>query len=303
MQALWMVLAAFLFASMGVCVKIASAHFNAAELVFYRGLIGMAILWALSRSQHITLATRYPGMHAWRSLVGVASLGAWFYAIAHLPLATAMTLNYMSSVWIAAFLVGGALLAWRPSAAAPRPVLQGPLVLTVLTGFAGVVLMLRPSIEQNQMFAGLIGLMSGLTAAFAYMQVVALSRIGEPESRTVFYFALGSAVAGGGAMLFTGLSAWPGWTALWLLPIGVLAAGGQLCMTRAYASAKTQRGTLVVANLQYSGIVFAALYSVLLFGDQIPPLGWLGMALIVGSGIVATILRARAAPGTPAEEH
>lgn len=74
-------------------------------------------------------------------------------------------------------------------------------------------------------------------------------------------------------------------------------------MTKAYASAKTQRGTLVVANLQYSGIVFAAVYSVLLFGDKIPPIGWFGMALIVGSGIVATILRARAAPGAPAEEH
>jgi drug/metabolite transporter (DMT)-like permease len=97
-------------------------------------------------------------------------------------------------------------------------------------------------------------------------------------------------------MLLTGMSAWPGWPALWLLPIGVLAAGGQLCMTRAYASAKTQRGTLVVANLQYSGIVFAAIYSVVLFGDQIPPMGWVGMALIVGSGIVATVLRARAAP-------
>jgi drug/metabolite transporter (DMT)-like permease len=176
-------------------------------------------------------------------------------------------------------------------------------VLTVLVGFIGVVLMLRPSLDQNQAFAGLIGLMSGLTAAFAYMQVVALSRIGEPESRTVFYFAVGSAVAGGGALLFTGTSPWPGWQALWLLPIGVLAAGGQLCMTKAYASAKTQRGTLVVANLQYSGIVFAGLYSVLLFGDKIPPIGWIGMALIVGSGIVATILRARAAPGAPAEEH
>jgi drug/metabolite transporter (DMT)-like permease len=303
MQALWMVLAAFLFASMGVCVKIASDFFNSAELVCYRGLIGMAILWLLARSQKVTLATQYPGMHAWRSLVGVASLGAWFYAIAHLPLATAMTLNYMSSVWIAAFLVGGTLLAWRPSAASPRPALQGPLILTVLTGFVGVVLMLRPSLDQNQAFAGMIGLMSGLTAAFAYMQVVALSRLGEPESRTVFYFAVGSAVAGGGAMLFTGMSDWPGWQALWLLPIGVLAAGGQLCMTKAYASAKTQRGTLVVANLQYSGIVFAAVYSVLLFGDKIPPIGWFGMALIVGSGIVATILRARAAPGAPAEEH
>ena len=303
MQALWMVLAAFLFASMGVCVKIASAHFNAAELVCYRGLIGIVILWLLARSPRVALVTRYPRMHAWRSLVGVASLGAWFYAIAHLPLATAMTLNYMSSVWIAAFLVGGTLLAWRPSAASPRPAFQGPLVLTVLTGFVGVVMVLRPSLDQNQAFAGLIGLMSGMTAAFAYMQVVALSRLGEPESRTVFYFAVGSAVAGGLALLLTGTTAWPGWPALWLLPIGVLAAGGQLCMTRAYASAKTQRGTLVVADLQYSGIVFAAIYSVALFDDQIPPMGWVGMALIVGSGIVATVLRARAAPGTPAEEH
>ena len=303
MQALWMVLAAFLFASMGVCVKIASGFFNSAELVFYRGLIGIAILWLLARSQRVTLATAYPGMHAWRSLVGVASLGAWFYAIAHLPLATAMTLNYMSSVWIAAFLVGGTLLAWRPSATSPRPALQGTLIVTVLTGFAGVVMMLRPSLDQNQGFAGMIGLMSGMTAAFAYMQVVALSRLGEPESRTVFYFAVGSAVAGGGALLFTGTSVWPGWQALWLLPIGILAAGGQLCMTRAYASAKTQRGTLVVANLQYSGIVFAAAYSVVLFGDQLPPIAWAGMALIVGSGIAATVLRARAAPGTPAEEH
>ena len=303
MQALWMVLAAFIFASMGVCVKMASAHFNAAELVFYRGLIGIAILWMLARSQQITLATRYPGMHAWRSLVGVASLGAWFYAIGKLPLATAMTLNYMSSVWIAAFLVGGALMAWRPTAATPRPAFQGSLVLTVLTGFVGVVLMLRPSLDQNQAFAGLVGLLSGMTAAFAYMQVVALSRLGEPESRTVFYFAVGSAVAGGVAMVFTGTSAWPGWPALWLLPIGVLAAAGQLCMTRAYSTAKTSRGTLVVANLQYSGIVFAAIYSVVLFNDQIPPIGWLGMVLIVGSGIVATVLRARAAPDIPAEEH
>lgn len=303
MQALWMVLAAFLFATMGVCVKIASAFFNSAELVCYRGLIGIAILWLLARSQKVTLATQYPGMHAWRSLVGVTSLSAWFFAIAHLPLATAMTLNYMSSVWIAAFLIGGTLLAWRPSPATPRPALQGTLVLTVLAGFAGVVMMLRPSLDQNQAFAGLIGLMSGMTAAFAYMQVVALSRLGEPESRTVFYFAVGSAVAGGVALLFTSTSVWPGWQALWLLPIGVLAAGGQLCMTKAYSSAKTPRGTLVVANLQYSGIVFAAVYSVLLFGDKIPPIGWLGMALIVSSGIVATVLRSRAAPGTPAEEH
>ncbi|MBV8618135.1 MAG: EamA family transporter, partial [Curvibacter sp.] len=196
MQAMWMVVAAFFFATMGVFVKLASDHFNAAELVFYRGLIGIVFMGGLARFQGIALGTRYPGMHAWRSMVGVTSLGAWFYAIAHLPLATAMTLNYMSSVWVAAFLIGGALLTWRPSDADARPMLQGPLVLTVLAGFVGVMMMLRPSLAHEQMFAALVGLLSGMSAAFAYMQVVALSRIGEPETRTVFYFAVGSAVAG-----------------------------------------------------------------------------------------------------------
>src|SRR4030095_11518811 len=196
MQALWMVLAALIFATMGVCVKIASAWFSSAELVFYRGLVGIVLLWLLARSRGVSLATRYPGMHAWRSLIGVISLGAWFSALGRMPLVTAMTLHYMSSVWIAAFLVGGALLAWVPmpgrDGSVPRPPLQGPLVLTVLVGFGGVVLMLKPTVGDNQAFAGLMGLLSGLTAAFAYMQVVALSRIGEPEARTVFYFALGS---------------------------------------------------------------------------------------------------------------
>ena len=295
MQALWMVLAAFFFASMAVCVKIASDWFNSAELIFYRGLLGMLFMWLLARSRGVALATAYPVMHAWRSLVGVISLGAWFYAIAYLPLVTAMTLNYMSSVWIAAFLVGGALVTWTPGV----PSRQGPLVLTVLAGFAGVVMMLRPTIEQNQMFAGLVGLLSGLTAAFAYMHVMALGKLGEPGLRTVFYFAVGSAAAGALGMLATGISPWDWNHALWLLPVGVLASLGQLCMTHAYSHG----ATLVVANLQYSGIVFGAMYSVLLFGDRIPPMGWAGMALIVASGIAATVLRMRAAPNAPAEEH
>ncbi len=310
MQALWMVLGALLFATMGVCVKIASAWFSSAELVFYRGLIGIVFLWLIARQRGVTLATRYPGMHAWRSLIGVVSLGAWFYAIAYMPLATAMTLNYMSSVWIAAFLVGGTLLAWVPvpgrDGRAQRPPLHGALVLTVLAGFAGVVLMLKPSVEGSQGFAGLLGLLSGLTAAFAYMQVVALSRIGEPEARTVFYFAVGAAVAGGLGTLMGPSTPYSEWTwahAAWLFPVGVLAALGQLCMTRAYATAKTQSGTLVVANLQYSGIVFAALYSVLLFDDHIDASGWAGMGLIVASGIAATVLRQRSLPKAPAEEH
>jgi S-adenosylmethionine uptake transporter len=297
MQALWMLLASFAFASMAVCVKIASAWFNASELVFWRGLLGMFFIWLFARQQKESLRTAHGAAHAWRSLVGVLSLGAWFYAIAGLPLATAMTLNYLSSVWIAAFLLGGALLAWTPGQGSPLR--QGPVAAAVLAGFAGVVLMLRPTIDQDQLFAGLVGLLSGLASAFAYLQVMALGKLGEPESRTVFYFALGSAVAGALGMLVTGVSPWDWAHAAWLLPVGLLASLGQWCMTRAYSHG----ATLVVASLQYSGIVFGAFYSVVLFDDAITPMGWLGMGLIVASGVAATVLRERAAPNAPAEEH
>ncbi len=302
-----MVLSAFLFATMGVCVKYASASFSSAELVFWRGAVGVVFVGVLARRQGVSLATRYPGMHLWRSVIGTISLGAWFYAIAHIPLATAMTLNYMSSIWIATFLVGGALLAWVPmpgrDGRITLPPLMGVLAGTVVLGFVGVVLVLKPDVNQSQGFAALMGLMSGLTAAFAYLQVIALSRIGEPETRTVFYFALGAALMGGLWMLVSGLSPWNWLQALWLLPIGVLAALGQLAMTRAYALATTQAGTLVVANLQYTGIVFASIFSVLLFGDAIDWLGAAGMALIIASGVAATVLLQRSVPRAPAEEH
>ena len=295
-----MVLSALVFSTMAVCVKVAAAYFNNAELVFYRGLIGVVFLAIFARLRGTSLATKVLPMHIWRSVVGVMALSTWFYAIAHLPLATAMTLNYMSSVWIATFLVGGTLMFSKAGQRIPS---QGPLVLTILTSFVGVVMLLRPTMGQDKSFAGMVGLLSGLGAAFAYMQVMVLARTGEPETRTVFYFAVGTAVAGALGMAVVGVSPWAWQQGLWLLPIGLLASLGQLCMTKAYSMSTNHGGTLMVANLQYSGIVFSAIFSLLLFGDHIPLIGWAGMALIISSAIAATALRARAAPNAPAEDH
>ncbi len=298
MQALWMLLGAFFFATMAVCLKFASAWFNTSELLFWRGLVGMVLLGLIARHRGVALVSRYPGMHLWRSLVGVVSLWTWFYAIAYLPVATAMTLNYMSGIWVAAFVIGGGLLAWSPAQGPAFLRQQGPLALAVLAGFGGVILVLQPSMATDQFLAALLGLLSGLTAALAYLQVSAMTRIGEPEIRIVFYFAVGSMLAGALGMTAQGVSAWDWGHAVWLLPIGLLAAMGQLCMTHAYGSG----ATLLVTCLQYSGIVFATMYALLLFGDTIAPAGWAGMGLIVASGITATLLRIRSVPDAPAEE-
>lgn len=295
MPSLWMLLAAVLFATMGVCVKFASEHFHALDIVFYRGLVGVVVLGVVMRQQRVTLRSPVPMMHFWRSLVGVVSLVGWFYSIGQLPLATAVTLNYTSSVWIATFLLGGAVLFNQRSLSST----QTPLMFTIVLGFVGVALVLRPTLSAGQLVGGMVGLLSGMFAALAYLQVASLARTGEPDSRTVWYFSLGSVLAGGLGMLVLGGTAWSGWHALWLLPIGLLALGGQLCMTRAYASG----ATLVVANLQYTGIVFASLYGVWIFGDRIDALAVLGIGLIIVSGVGATALRARAIPKAPAEEH
>jgi drug/metabolite transporter (DMT)-like permease len=284
---LLMVAATLLFATMGVCVKLASEFYAASEIVMYRGLVGMVMMALLARQQGVGLKTRLPGMHLWRSISGVTSLCLWFYAIGKLPLATAMTLNYMSSVWMALFLLGGAVLMGAQK-------LDWRLMASVLLGFVGVALILRPTLDQQQLWHGLAGLLSGMIAAMAYLQVTALGRAGEPELRVVFYFSVGGCVAGAviTAVAEGGLQTHTPWGAALLLAVGVLATTAQVCLTRAYAIGRP----LVNACLQYLGIVFSFIYGMLLFKDVLTWHAAIGMLLIIGAGIAATLLRAKVAP-------
>lgn len=288
MSASWLiVIASLLFATMGVCVKLASTHYGSGEIVMYRGLIGALMIGALCGWRGESLRTALPAQHFLRSLTGVIALCLWFYAIGKLPLATAMTLNYTSSLWLALFLLGGALFL-RTQAVDAR------LVFAALIGFAGVVLVLRPTILQDQWWHGLVGLLSGLVSAAGYLQVSALGRAGEPESRIVFYFSVGG-VLGGAAL--TALTGWHrhSWSGIGLLlAVGVLATVAQLMLTRAYARGRT----LTNASLQYLGIGFSFLYGVLLFDDRVTAVAVIGMLLIVGAGVWATRLRLPAAGST-----
>jgi drug/metabolite transporter (DMT)-like permease len=278
---LLMVLASFLFATMGMCVKFASAHYNAGEIVMYRGLVGLVGIALIARARGIDLRTRVPAMHAWRSIVGVSALTMWFYAIGHMPLATAVTLNYMSSVWMALFLIGGAVVVGAQRVD-PR------LVMTVLVGFAGVALVLHPTLDPKDLAPGVVGLASGMLSALAYLQVTTLGRVGEPEIRVVFYFSGGSFLAGLALSLAQGWSSHTVLGIVLLLATGVTATTAQVMMTRAYAIGKP----LSNASLQYLGIAFSTVYGVWLFHDPLTMSAIAGMALIVGAGLAASRLRA-----------
>ncbi|MBF6986835.1 MULTISPECIES: DMT family transporter [Cupriavidus] len=283
MQSLWMLFAAFSFSLMGVGVKLASDLYTTGEIVFYRGLISVVIMWVLLSSRGVPVRTPYMLSHIKRSVFGVTALMLWFTSITLLPLATAMTLNYMSPVWIALILGASAALAGTAGNADRR------LVLAILLSFAGVICLLQPSVGKDQLTGGLVGLISGVFTALAYVEVRQLGQLGEPEGRIVFYFSLVGMIAGLAWMLISGVSPHTWYGVGLLLAIGILATLGQTAMTRAY-----KRGnTLLTANLQYAGIVFSSVWGMLIWSDKLNWLSWLGMGLIIASGIATTLMRAR----------
>ena len=273
MTSSWMLVAGFLFATMGVFVKLGSAQFGTAELAFYRSVVTFVTMLGVVRIRGGSLRTPHFGMHVVRSAVGAISLMAYFHAIGELPLATAQTLNYTSPIFLAI-----------ASVAFLREPLSGRLVAAILVGFAGVALLLQPTFEEGKETAAMIGLASGVLAAWAYLSVRTLGRMGEPDWRVVFWFGLVASIM---------CAAWQGatstfhpitWGNVWLLAgLGACGTAAQLAMTRAYRTGNT----LVVSALSYSTLVFGAVATMLVWKQHLAPLEWIGMLAIVASGILA----------------
>ena len=272
MQSLWMLVASFLFACMGVCVKFAAETHSAVEITFYRSFISLILMFGLVRLRGVALATPHWRWQISRGVVGFSALFAYFYAITLLPLATAVTLNYTSAIFLAIYL---ALAGMRM-----RLGILGALAV----GLVGVVLLLKPTLHADQLIGGLIGLGSGVLAGMAYFSVRELGARGEPETRTVFYFSLVSSVCAGIWLVFSELHAVDLKSGLLLLGVASFATVAQLAMTRAY----TRGRTMMSAALAYSTVIFSSLFGALFWGEVLDASAWIAIGLIILSGIAAT---------------
>lgn len=273
MNVLWMVIAGTLFACMGACVKLAAASFGLGHTVLARGIVPSVLIgtWILAQGQK--LATPHWRSHLYRSVSGSAGMLMYFTAIPHLPLATAVTLNNTSALFIALILS----LRGRPPIAA---------LIALCTGFCGVAMVLRPTINESQWHWGLIGLASGFLACVAQLNLRELGKAGEPEWRTVFIFSCTCSLF---ALPFAAVapsSSSPPQALAWmaLIAIGLLGGIAQLALTRAFRTGKT----LVNASLSYLTVVFSALLGIPLWGDTLSPIAWLGIVVIIAASIVSS---------------
>jgi len=268
-----MLVAGFCFATMGVFVKLGVEFFGFAELAFYRSVFTLAVVLALIVKVRGTVKSVHLGTHVVRGLVGAISLVGFFYALAKLPVATAQTLNYTSPLFLAiatVVVMGERFSPW--------------LVFAIVIGFCGVGLLLGPTFDAGAEGPAMVGLFSGVTAAWAYLATRTLGRQGEPDVRIVFWFALIASAVCGSWQLATASFHSVTWDNWWILAgLGLAGTLGQLTMTRAYRTGNT----LVVGAFSYSTIVFASLATLAIWNDPITLREWGGMAVIVASGLIA----------------
>lgn len=274
--ALFAVIAALMFASVGALIKIVSTTLPNEMIVFFRNLFGLLALAPMLRAGLRGLRTGVFRWHLLRAASGLTAMYCFFYAIAHLDLAVAVLLSYTTPLF-------APVIAWAWLKEPVPRALRG----AVLVGFAGVALILKPGLAAFSL-ASVVGLAAGLFAALALITVRRMAGT-EPITRIVFYFGfIGTFVS---AIPLTWAWTTPDGDSLWALAlIGLLATVGQLFLTKAYALAPVAR----VGPFTYASVVFAACYGWLLWGQVPDALSYAGTALVVAGGMIAMMRRASA---------
>ncbi|MDG5494378.1 DMT family transporter [Niveispirillum sp. BGYR6] len=281
-----MIGAVALFSTMNAMIKSLAGHYPLGEIVFFRALFAMVILLpVIWRAGGLaTLRTDRPWGHVLRSIIGVISMTCGFTAISLLPLANAAAFAFTAPLWTTTLgvLILGEKVRWRRA-------------LALITGFTGVLIMVRPDGELlRQIAAGgeaalgcAFALASAALAACAMISVRRLSAT-ERSSTIVFYFMLtgcfyGPLLAGGDFRLPTGHDT------LVLVAIGLVGGVAQLLLTTAYRGAPVA----VIAPFDYSAMLWATSYGFLIWGEVPDSRVMLGALIVVSSGIYITVREAR----------
>jgi drug/metabolite transporter (DMT)-like permease len=279
------VAAELLFASMGAAIKVVSETLPNESVVFFRNAFGLLVLLPLLvRGGLPGLRTSVLPLHLLRAGAGLGAMYCFFYAIANIPLAEAVLLKMTAPLFLPliAFL-------WL------RERMPAGVGIAVAIGFAGVALILQPGFSEVSTVAW-VALLGGALAALAKATVRRLGAT-EPGPRIVFYFAViataASAVPAAAIWVTPAPEAWA-----WLLAIGMLATGGQLLMTRAYALAPASR----VGPYTYASVLFATAYGWLFWGEILDILTAAGAALVIAAGVLAGRRVRRPASRVPVTE-
>ena len=277
-----MLLASFCFALMGAFAKALSEYIDPLEIIFFRNIIGVLLISVTLFKTPFHQVGGRPWLLLFRGLMGFMALIAFFYNIAHISLADAMTFSRTSPMFTALFAY------WFLH---ERIGFKGWAALIV--GFVGIIFIMKPSglaLDKTDV----LGLLSGVGAALAYTSVRELKKYYDTRAIVLSFMGVGTV----GPLLLMMLTqslhvesldflkgtfiipegiAWG-----YILGLGFFAAIAQTLMTKAYGVAKAG----IVGAVSYANILFSLALG-LLMGDAFPDfLGLFGIILVILGGIL-----------------
>jgi drug/metabolite transporter (DMT)-like permease len=234
-----------------------SGELPVAQKVFFRNLVAFFIAFFTLIKNHESFKPVKGALpfHFIRSAVGLLGVYGNFYATTHMAhTADAAMLNKLSPFFTLLF-----------SAIFLKEKVKPKQAIAICGAFIGAMFVIKPTLSNVELIPSICGLIGGIGAGAAYTCVRHMGNIGENPRFTVFHFSAFSIVV---TLPFMLLSFQPMTTKqlVYLLLVGVCAAGGQFGITAAYTYAPSRE----ISIYDYSNIVFVAIEGYLFLGHQIP---------------------------------
>ncbi|WP_312139609.1 DMT family transporter [Sphingobacterium sp.] len=263
----YMLLAGLFFALMNVCVKYVS-HIPTVEVVFFRSVFSLVASYVILKRDNIPVFGNNKPLLILRGVAGCIGLVGSFYTLQHIPLASAVTINYLSPFFTA---ILGIFIVKQPV----KPIRYLYFGLAI----AGVIMLkgFDPRISTLDL---VIGLTAALFAGLAY-NIISKLKTSEHPLVIIFYFPLITLPFVG---VYT-LMHWEnpqGWDWAVLLLIGIFTQIAQYYMTLSYQRANLAK----VASLNYLGVVYALVFGYFLFQETFSEYALLGIVVILTAVIL-----------------
>lgn len=266
-----------LFASMSATVHGLAKAVPVGQIVFWRSLIALipVVLYMTYRGQFPkALRTSRPAGHVIRGFFGCASMTLNFLCLSYLPVANATALAFL-----------GPLISLPVAALLLKEQITSRIIFAAIVGFCGVLAMLasslvHPSGDPDHLLGIAAGLAFALTMGFVRVQIRNLTRT-ESASTIAFWFSIICTIFGASTWLL-------GWAELStkmlgaLIFCGLLGGVAQIAATEAAARVPVSQ----LAPYDYTGMIWALGFDVILFSVVPDWISFLGMAMIVSAGII-----------------
>ena len=257
------------FSSMAVAGRAVSFELDTFEIMMYRSIVGFVLVLGVARltGQIGTITTRSPRMHIIRNLCHFTGQNLWFYAITVIPLAQVFALEFTAPLWV---------LILSPLVLGER--LTGIRALAAVIGFAGILIVARPSPETLNM-----GTIAAAAAAIGFAgSILMTKRLTRTETLTCILFwmtllqiGLGLACAG-----YDGDIALPSLTsAPWLVLIGCAGLLAHFCLTTALSLAPAT----LITPVDFLRLPVIAIIGVLVYAEPVDAFVILGALVIFGA--------------------